>query len=99
RGRHGGVVEAALSVAPRHRRLVIVWGLLGVLIAGIAAIEYADRLRAAPAATDADPRRLVPVPVDQLGALEVADAGRLHRFERDARGTWFYHGVHTGAET
>src|SRR5207249_7729767 len=45
-----------------------------------------------------DPRMLLPVPVDQLGAIEVANAGTLHRFERDPSGTWFYHGVHTGSE-
>ena len=40
-------------------------------------------------------RRLLVVWV-LLVALEIADAGRLHRFERDATGTWFYHGVHGG---
>ena len=28
----------------------------------------------------------------------MANAGTLHRFERDPSGTWFYHGVHTGSE-
>jgi hypothetical protein len=78
---------------------VVVWGLLGVLIAGIGAIEYVDHRRSRSGEPEADARRLVPVSVDQLGAIEVADAGRLHRFERDAQGTWFYHGVHTAAES
>jgi hypothetical protein len=45
-------------------------------------------------------RMLLPVPVDQLGAIEVFHAGMLHRFERDAAGAWFYHvhGVDTGSE-
>ena len=38
------------------------------------------------------------MPLGELGAIEIADAGRLHRFERDATGAWFYHGAHGGAE-
>ena len=76
-----------------------VWLVLAVLVGAIVALEYADRRRTTSGAVETDPRRLLPVPVEQLGAIEVADAGRLHRFERDANGTWFYHGVHTGAES
>jgi len=78
---------------------VAVWLVLAVLVVAIVALEYADRRRATSGAVETDPRRLLPVPVEQLGAIEVADAGRLHRFERDANGTWFYHGFHTGAES
>ena len=46
----------------------------------------------------ADPRLLLPVPLSELGAIEIADAGRVHRFERDAAGAWFYHGAHGVAE-
>jgi hypothetical protein len=43
---------------------------------------------------------LLPVTVDQLGAIEVVHTGTLHRFERDAAGAWFYHvhDVDTGSE-
>ena len=86
--------------APRGRRsLVAVWAVLAVLLGTIVVVEYRDRLHAASSATQEDPRRLLPVAVERLGAVEIADAGRLHRFERDTNGTWFYHGVHTGAET
>jgi hypothetical protein len=73
--------------------------MLAGLIGLVAIVEYRDHLHAAsrPGA-DTDPRRLLPLPVSEVAALEVADAGRLHRFERDAGGTWFYHGVHTGGE-
>jgi len=77
---------------------VAVWLVLAVLVGAILVIEYTDR-RAKSGAVEADARMLLPVPVDQLGAIDVADAGRLHRFERDAQGGWFYHGVHTGAES
>ena len=38
------------------------------------------------------------MPLSELGAIEIADAGRVHRFERDAAGAWFYHGAHDAAE-
>ena len=82
-----------------RRRLLAVWILLSVLVAVIGFIEHGDRVRSrSRASAGADDRRLVPVPVEQLGAVEIADAGRLHRFARDASGVWIYHGVHTGTE-
>jgi hypothetical protein len=89
------VVEAALSAGGVRRSIVIVWVVLASLIAAIVALEYGDRRAGSGGAGERDARTLLPVPVDQLGAIEIADRGRLHRFERDAAGTWFYHGVHT----
>jgi hypothetical protein len=92
------VVEAALSPARRRPGLVAVWLLLAVLVGAIVVIEYTDHRRArSGSAGKTDARLLLSVPVDRLGAIEVAERGRLHRFERDAAGTWFYHGIHTGA--
>jgi hypothetical protein len=77
---------------------VAVWLVLAILLAAIVVIEHTDRRRERSAgAGAADARALLPVPVDELGAVEIADAGRLHRFEREAAGTWFYHGAHTQA--
>ena len=83
---------------PRVRRgVLVVWLLLAILIAAIVVTEYSDRRRRAPgSAGEGDAQSLLPVPVDQLGAVEIADRGRLHRFERDAAGAWFYHGEHSG---
>jgi len=81
----------------RSPRLVGVWLALAVLAVVIAGLEYRDRRGAGSAATG-DVRWLLPAPLDELIAVEVADAGRLHRFERDAGGAWFYHGVHTSGE-
>jgi hypothetical protein len=93
------VVEATVSAAGIRLRLVAVWLLLGVLVGVIMAIEYIDLAGTTIGQTGmADPRLLLPVSVDRLGAFEVAKAGRLHRFERDAAGAWFYHGVHAGSE-
>jgi hypothetical protein len=86
-------VEAAVS-AVQARRAPVLWTLLLLLVASIAVIEYADLRSAGQPAPD--PRRLLPVATDELGAIEIADRGRLHRFERDAAGTWFYHGAHAG---
>jgi len=84
--------------APRSkRRVLVVWVVLLALIGAIAVIEVQDRARSRSAdANDArDPRMLLPVAVADLNAVEIAHAGVMHRFERDATGTWFYHGVHT----
>jgi len=87
------VVEATLS--PPRRGLTVVWLLLGLLTVGIGALEWTDHLRArSGGAGPADPRLLLPVPLSELGAIEIADAGRVHRFERDATDAWFYHGAH-----
>jgi len=84
-------------------RLVAVWLALLALVGAIAVIEYRDR--PAPPTGEAggapDPERahmLLPAPVEQLGAIEVGVAGTLHRFQRDASGAWFYHGVHAASD-
>ena len=82
-----------MSARRRPRLLTLVWLLLAVLVAAIVAIEYADR-RGAGDPRGPDPRMLLAAPVEELGAIEIADRGRLHRFERDGAGAWFYHGVH-----
>ena len=83
----------------RRRRLLVVWLVLAGLIAVVAVVEYGDVMAARSArGTAADASALLPVPLEQVGALEIANAGTLHRFERDAGGLWFYHGVHTGSE-
>ena len=79
----------------RLRRGVVVWTTLGILLAAIGVLEYRDR-RLSPGDTqEIDSRSLLPLPVAQLGAVEIADRGRLHRFERAPTGAWLYHGVHT----
>jgi hypothetical protein len=93
------VVEAAVSAGWLRPRLVTAWLALAALVGVIVALEHADLVGPRPGGdANADPHLLLPVPVARLGAIEVAHAGRLHRFERDATGAWFYHGVHTGSE-
>ena len=81
-------------------RLIAVWGLLALLIIAIVVIEARDRA-AAPSAGSRparDSRLLVPIPIDEVGAIEIAYGGALHRFERDPSGAWFYHGAHAPAQ-
>ncbi len=72
-----------------------VWLLLALLVGVIAVFEYLER--SGGSGRGRDPALLVSTPLHDVGAIEIADAGRLHRFERDAAGAWFYHGVHTAA--
>lgn len=91
---HGGSVR---------RRVLVVWVLLAALIAGIAFLEYRNRSRIPEGAAEKihgaeGSRMLLPAPVEELGAIELARAGTLHRFERDASGAWFYHGLHASVQ-
>jgi hypothetical protein len=85
------VEAAAVSPSRARRGLTIVWLVLAALVTTIVVLEYRERR---PVATEDDPRGLLAAPLDQLGAIEIADRGRLHRFERTASGAWFYHGTH-----
>ena len=78
-------------------RLAAVWGVLLLLVGAIVALEMRDRAVAVSEGSGParDPRLLLPVPIEEVGAIEIAYAGAVHRFERDANGKWFYHGAHT----
>ena len=91
-----------MNTGGRRTRLLSVWLLLVVLVGAIVVIERTDLVapqRHSNGHVGAAARMLLPVPVDQLGAIEVVHGRTLHRFERDAAGAWFYHvhGVDTGA--
>jgi hypothetical protein len=87
------VVEAAAVTGARgRRRLAIVWLVLAALVASIVVLEYRERWTSGSVGEDS--RHLLAAPLEQLGAIEIADRGRLHRFERGASGSWFYHGTH-----
>ncbi|MBI1398066.1 MAG: hypothetical protein GC151_18990 [Betaproteobacteria bacterium] len=88
-----------MTTAPRRTRVVAIWIVLLALVGVIVAIQMKDRAalheeeRVARAGMSRD-RMMIAVPVEQLGVIEIAHAGVVHRFERDAAGLWFYHGVH-----
>lgn len=82
-----------------RRKLAAVWLVLAALVATIVLIERSDRKTQVNGQASArDERMLVPIAIGEVGAIEVAHNGTLHRFERDTSGAWFYHGVHTGNE-
>ena len=82
-----------------RRRVATVWGVLGVLVTVVIVLEYRDVVASRSVRAGAgDARMLLPLPVAQLGAIEIALSGTLHRFERDAGGAWFYHGAHAASE-
>ena len=82
-----------------RRKLAAVWLVLAALVAAIILIERSDRATQANGPASArDERMLIPIVIGEVGAIEVAHNGTLHRFERDTSGAWFYHGVHTGNE-
>jgi hypothetical protein len=91
------MVEAAMSASGKRFRLLAVWLLLAGLVGAIVVIERTDLVRPQPSHDghgSSAARLLLPVPVQQLGAIEVVHSWILHRFERDAAGVWFYH-VHS----
>lgn len=85
------------------RRLVVVWVVLAALIGAIVYAKRVDLMSAWVKLPDdahrhGGPRDLVPVPLDQIGAVEIVHQGRVHRFERDPQRQWFYHGAHSAEQ-
>lgn len=92
-----------MSLGEVRPRLMAVWGLLFVLVAGIVLMQRSSLDQTRPVEDDghghsSGGRPLLPVPLEQIGAIELAHSGVMHRFERDAAGMWFYHGVHGAAQ-
>lgn len=82
-----------------RRKVVVVWLLLAALVVAIVLINRHDRAEIANATVETrEARMLLPIPMADIGAVEIAHNGTVNRFERDATGAWFYHGVHSGAE-
>jgi Domain of unknown function (DUF4340) len=98
------MVETAMKPGgATRRRTIVVWVLLGGLIAGIALVEYRNRSRVPEDVAERvhgaeGSRMLLPSPVAELGSIELGYAGTMHRFERDAADAWYYHGIHASAQ-
>ena len=75
------------------KRLLLVWG---VLLALAVLIFIGERQRSEQMGLSSQRvvPWLLPAPMQDLGAVEIMVKGSVHRFERDAEGRWFYHGVH-----
>ncbi len=70
-----------MAVGPNLR-----WLAGAIVVVGAGALAYA-----ALAPDEAPKRRLLPMPLAELSALEIVIDGRLHRFDRDADRAWYYH--------
>ncbi len=83
-------------MSSRKRKLAIIAGLIAALgvVIFIKEREYISTIEAA--AGPKDEKWLFPIPLEEVGALEVMRKGQLHRFEKDDAGTWFYHGQQDG---
>ena len=75
------------------KRLIIIWGVLLVL-AALIFIGERQRSEQLGVSSQRVVPWLLPAPMEKLGAVEIMVKGSMHRFERDAEGRWFYHGVH-----
>jgi len=84
------------------RRVWVVWGLVAILLVAVFTVgemeEGDDGHGHSGENEHVDARWLVPVPAEELGALEIVNDGTLHRFERDGAGLWYYHGVHADTD-
>ncbi len=86
------------TVSQGHGRAAKIWIVLAVLIAIAIGVEVRDRSTQQATSVPAGPSMLMPAPIDEMSAIEIAYDNNLHRFARDDQGMWFYHGVHAGAQ-
>ncbi len=85
--------------AGRGRRSAIVWAILAALLIAVAVLEFRDQPSQTDDETTAGPQFLMPAPLGDIAAIEIAVDGNLHRFSRDEQGAWFYHGIHAGPQS
>lgn len=75
----------------RRKQLLFVWGLVAIL-AVVIGVEETRRAQHIEVSTTRSEKFLLPLPLEQIGAIEILRKGQLHRFERDETGAWLYHG-------
>ena len=75
-----------------------IWGMVAVL-AGAIYVGETRRSAEINAPVAREDKRLLPAAIEEIGIVEVMVKGTMHRFERDAEGRWYYHGMHDAAQT
>jgi hypothetical protein len=83
------MVEASMS--QRRNKLAIIW----IAVLALAALIFVKERELSLAVEEPDghqPNWLLTVPFDEISAIEILRKGQLHRFERDDKNVWFYHG-------
>ena len=79
-------------------KLIAIWLVLAVL--GVAIyLGETRRSERISAPIVRDERKLLPLPIESIGAIELMNKGAMHRFERDKTGVWFYHGMHDASKS
>lgn len=78
-------------------RLAAIWITLFALVVVAIVLEVNDR-RSQGGVEERSANILLGVPMNDLGAVEIGQAGMLHRFERNRDGVWIYHGAHGSSE-
>ena len=79
------------------KRLIIIWTVLSAL-AVVIYIGERQRSEELGVANQRIVHWMLPAPIQELGAVEIMVKGSMHRFERDAEGLWFYHGMHDASK-
>ena len=80
-----------------RRKLMAIWLVLAALGVAIYMGET-KRSERISAPIVRDERKLLPLPIESIGAIELINKGTMHRFERDKAGVWFYHGMHDASQ-
>ena len=78
-------------MSQRRSKLVIIW----ITVLALAALIFVKERQLAKSQEEPEgnrPKWLIPIALEEIGAIEVMRKGQLHRFERDDKGIWFYHG-------
>lgn len=84
----------------RRSRAVTIWTVLAALLVVVAVLEFNDRSKRLAPQLPSGPRMMMPAPLDEIAAIEIAYEGDLHRFARDEQSdAWFYHGKHSGPQS
>ena len=87
----------------KNKNNIFIWIILGALVLVIGYLKWQDSQKVSQIRDPlwVDERSLLPLPIENIAALEIGYQGNLHRFDRDSQGTWFYHahGGSTGVMT
>jgi len=78
-------------MSQRRSKLIIIW----ITVLALAALIFVKERQLAKSEEEPEgnrPKWLIPIALEEIGAIEVMRKGQLHRFERDEKGIWFYHG-------
>jgi hypothetical protein len=78
-------------MSQRRSKLIIIW----ITVLALAALIFVKERQLAKSEEEPEgnrPKWLIPIALEEIGAIEVMRKGQLHRFERDDKGIWFYHG-------